>query len=139
MKHNETVNSLKDVIKALEMLGHLDRAQTTSVIDQLDSLKVIPSPDREDLIRQALEEVRTTEESGKAGAALRHIPKDVSSNWGWLQNQWPVVVAVDTVLNYLVVEEPREALELLESLRLDNRVTHEQYIQLFDAIKGAAS
>lgn len=49
----------------------------------------------------------------------------------------PEIVAERLRDAVVLAEEPREALELLESLRLDNSVTHDQYIQLFDAIKGA--
>ena len=57
-----------------------------------------PNDDREEILRKALEHVREVGESGLAGPYVHDLPKDVDSNWGWLQTMWPVVVAVDIAL-----------------------------------------
>lgn len=57
-----------------------------------------PNDDREAILRKALEHVREVGESGLAGPYVHDLPKDVDSNWGWLQTMWPVVVAVDIAL-----------------------------------------
>ena len=57
-----------------------------------------PNGDREAVIRRALEHVREVRENGLAGPYVHDLPKDVGSNWGWLQTMWPVVVAVDIAL-----------------------------------------
>ncbi len=68
--------------------------------------------DREKLIRDALEKVREIGEAGLAGEPLHSIPKDIDSNWGRLQSQWPVVVAVDTVLAAQSVLDPVKVAEV---------------------------
>lgn len=56
---------------------------------------------RDKLILSAVRKVQELTEAGKAGEAVRALPKNEITNWGWLQNQWPVVVAVDSVLTSL--------------------------------------
>ena len=57
-----------------------------------------PTDDREEILRKALEHVMEVDESGLAGPYVHDLPKDVDSNWGWLQTMWPVAVAVDIAL-----------------------------------------
>ena len=50
-----------------------------------------------DLILEALLKVRETGNAGRAGPYVHRLPKDADRNWGWLQGQWGVVLAVDVV------------------------------------------
>jgi len=61
----------------------------------------IKTKERDELILSAIRKVQELTEAGKAGEAVRALPKNEITNWGWLQNQWPVVVAVDNVLESL--------------------------------------
>lgn len=54
-------------------------------------------PDTDDLILEALLKVRETGNAGRAGPYVHRLPKDADRNWGWLQGQWGIVLAVDVV------------------------------------------
>lgn len=102
-----------------------------------------PPTAREKLIRDALEKVREIGEAGLAGEPLHSIPKDIDSNWGWLQSQWPVVVAIDTALAAQPVLDPEKVAEVIESeidrLRHETRLYPDVYKgQVADAICEAA-
>ena len=56
-----------------------------------------PVPDTDDLILEALLKVREVGNAGLAGTYVHRLPKDADRNWGWLQGQWGVVLAVDVV------------------------------------------
>ena len=76
------------------------------------------SDDREAILRKALEHVREVGESGLAGPYVHDLPKDVDSNWGWLQTMWPVVVAVDIALASRATVPDAANRELTEAIRL---------------------
>ncbi len=54
-----------------------------------------PVPSSDDLILAALLRVREIGNAGQAGPYVHRLPSEKIPNWGWLQGQWAVVVAVD--------------------------------------------
>ena len=56
---------------------------------------------RERILKEALAESEKLKAEGRAGEAIKGLPRDMDIPWGTLQTLWPVVVAVDAALREL--------------------------------------
>ncbi len=81
-------------------VGAPDRARISAIEQVLAEPAAAPLSDEETseaLILEALLKVRETGNAGLAGPYVHRLPKDADRNWGWLQGQWGIVLAVDVV------------------------------------------